>query len=327
MAEETVTVAATPEVSIPFKFKLVAEGENMVTVLPCTCPACILANILREQATEEVEDEEIGDEDYEFEFELETQISENTGSRLDFADDFEDSLQSDPRTRRPARNQGGRSAKPKPKPHERIHHRDLKRKNEEQAARAERASLPVAVFGTQRSDFATPVSASTSWSQSQSRLGLPFNRADATANQQRRNDPLQDAARAHGAPLLSAAALGLDEATYQTLINLQFREINPNDYATLSVLDESVAPKSLDRRKLNLFPTKRVVQGPSGLQVVDTSGNVGLLCSENCIVCMDSFEVDDELRHLSCGHSFHRECIDEWFERSTKCPTDNVEIQ
>eukprot|EP00042_Codosiga_hollandica_P035619 m.264959 g.264959 ORF g.264959 m.264959 type:complete len:261 (-) comp54678_c0_seq6:195-977(-) len=150
MAEETVTVAATPEVSIPFKFKLVAEGENMVTVLPCTCPACILANILREQATEEVEDEEIGDEDYEFEFELETQISENTGSRLDFADDFEDSLQSDPRTRRPARNQGGRSAKPKPKPHERIHHRDLKRKNEEQAARAKRTRSSVAMFAAQQ---------------------------------------------------------------------------------------------------------------------------------------------------------------------------------
>ncbi len=45
------------------------------------------------------------------------------------------------------------------------------------------------------------------------------------------------------------ARAGLDEATYQTLINLQFREISPDDYQTLSVLDETIKPKSLDHRK------------------------------------------------------------------------------
>eukprot|EP00042_Codosiga_hollandica_P035610 m.265122 g.265122 ORF g.265122 m.265122 type:complete len:238 (-) comp54678_c0_seq27:490-1203(-) len=237
MAEETVTVAATPEVSIPFKFKLVAEGENMVTVLPCTCPACILANILREQATEEVEDEEIGDEDYEFEFELETQISENTGSRLDFADDFEDSLQSDPRTRRPARNQGGRSAKPKPKPHERIHHRDLKRKNEEQAARAKRTRSSVAMFGTQRSDSMLLLFLHRP-------LGHTANLFLAFLSTARTSLPISSAAttclglvwmlRGH----LLSATLGLNETTYQILVSLQFCEISPNEYATLSVLDK-----------------------------------------------------------------------------------------
>ena len=56
----------------------------------------------------------------------------------------------------------------------------------------------------------------------------------------------------------------MDAETYRVLIELQFREIKPEDYNTLTVLDETVAPKSLDRKKLNLFPTHRVVSSADG---------------------------------------------------------------
>ena len=45
--------------------------------------------------------------------------------------------------------------------------------------------------------------------------------------------------------MLSAADLGMDESTYRLLVGLQFRDITPEDYTTLAVLDESVAPKGL----------------------------------------------------------------------------------
>ena len=59
-------------------------------------------------------------------------------------------------------------------------------------------------------------------------------------------------------------ALGVDAETYRVLIELQFREIKPEDYTTLSVLDETVAAKSLDRKKLNLLPTRQVVSSAEG---------------------------------------------------------------
>jgi len=41
--------------------------------------------------------------------------------------------------------------------------------------------------------------------------------------------------------------------------------------------------------------------------------------SANCVICLDAFEDGDTLRVLNCGHSFHLQCIDQWFSRSRQC--------
>jgi hypothetical protein len=56
----------------------------------------------------------------------------------------------------------------------------------------------------------------------------------------------EDARIAREAGVLTAAELGLDEETYRALIGLQFRDITPEDYSTLSTLDDSVTTKGLD---------------------------------------------------------------------------------
>lgn len=53
-----------------------------------------------------------------------------------------------------------------------------------------------------------------------------------------------------------AAQLGLDEATYRLLLELEARDILPEDYELLGRLDESVRPATLDSSLLNLFPTE-----------------------------------------------------------------------
>lgn len=48
-----------------------------------------------------------------------------------------------------------------------------------------------------------------------------------------------------------------------------------------------------------------------------------------CAVCLDDFEMDDELRILACKHEFHRQCVDPWlFEHHTcpLCKSDILEI-
>ena len=48
-----------------------------------------------------------------------------------------------------------------------------------------------------------------------------------------------------------------------------------------------------------------------------------------CTICRDTFTDGDEIRHLNrCGHYYHRECIDMWFERHNTCPycRDNLSL-
>eukprot|EP00434_Breviolum_minutum_P005576 symbB.v1.2.004918.t1/scaffold263.1/size248082/19 len=39
-----------------------------------------------------------------------------------------------------------------------------------------------------------------------------------------------------------------------------------------------------------------------------------------CMVCLNAFEANNEVRQLPCGHVFHVSCIDEWLRRCTDCP-------
>lgn len=49
---------------------------------------------------------------------------------------------------------------------------------------------------------------------------------------------------------------------------------------------------------------------------------------ENCAICQDRMEAQNATRKIhACGHSFHTECIDTWFERSVSCPVCRHDIR
>jgi hypothetical protein len=39
-----------------------------------------------------------------------------------------------------------------------------------------------------------------------------------------------------------------------------------------------------------------------------------------CVVCLGDLEAGDELRALTCGHSFHAGCVDPWLLERQTCP-------
>ncbi|CAM0148122.1 unnamed protein product [Urochloa decumbens] len=39
-----------------------------------------------------------------------------------------------------------------------------------------------------------------------------------------------------------------------------------------------------------------------------------------CAICIEDFEVGDELSVMPCAHGFHKGCIAKWLERSRLCP-------
>ena len=102
------------------------------------------------------------------------------------------------------------------------------------------------------------------------------------------------------------------EDIVNVLINLQHRELTPEDYDLLLRLDESVAPKTISRDVLSSLKTDTV-----------TSESAGELCA----VCMDPYDIGQSRKFLPCNHVFHTKCIDMWLENSSQnCPIDNLPI-
>ena len=47
-----------------------------------------------------------------------------------------------------------------------------------------------------------------------------------------------------------------------------------------------------------------------------------------CTVCQDTIVNEDTCRRISaCGHTYHQNCIDQWFSRNVHCPTCRYDIR
>ena len=105
----------------------------------------------------------------------------------------------------------------------------------------------------------------------------------------------------------------LDAALANLLMNMQHRDLTPEDYDLLLQLDEArVKPKTMSENKLNTFKT----------DIVDSNDNL-----EVCPICMDLYEKGQERKYLPCNHAFHSKCIDSWLKNSSmNCPIDNLPI-
>lgn len=96
------------------------------------------------------------------------------------------------------------------------------------------------------------------------------------------------------------------------LINLQHREMTPEDYDMLLRLDEGVTPKTVAENVISGFVTDVVDESTAG---------------EVCSVCMEMYEVGQCRKFLPCDHVFHVQCIDMWLANSSQnCPLDGLPV-
>lgn len=97
------------------------------------------------------------------------------------------------------------------------------------------------------------------------------------------------------------------------MINLQHRDLLPEDYELLLRLDDRVKPKTVDVAILTQLKTEVVVGECDVLDV--------------CAVCLDPYEVGQMKKYLPCQHYFHETCIDNWLSNSSmNCPLDGTPI-
>jgi hypothetical protein len=77
-------------------------------------------------------------------------------------------------------------------------------------------------------------------------------------------------------------------------------------------LDDRVQRKAVDTNILNTLPT---------IPVDETHLN------DQCIICMESYSLGQQMKLLPCKHMFHSNCIETYLkEFSTQCPLDNLPL-
>ena len=42
--------------------------------------------------------------------------------------------------------------------------------------------------------------------------------------------------------------------------------------------------------------------------------------NKQCLICLDDYQIDENICYLPCFHLFHSICIKSWIKKSNKCP-------
>ncbi|CAK9102625.1 RING-H2 finger protein ATL57 (RING-type E3 ubiquitin transferase ATL57) [Durusdinium trenchii] len=108
------------------------------------------------------------------------------------------------------------------------------------------------------------------------------------------------------------------------LEELQYRDVTPEDYERLLLLDEENKRRTLDPRSISNFPKVHLnAQGtPESSSKIDWADDAQL--REDCAICFMPFE-NCEATKLPCGHIFHANCTRSWFtEYANTCPIDRT---
>lgn len=102
-----------------------------------------------------------------------------------------------------------------------------------------------------------------------------------------------------------------DQRFMKLLIELQDRDITPEDYDLLVQLDSSVKPKTLPEAQINSL----------------RSDTVTAKLDDVCSICIEDYDLGEVRKFLPCGHYFHGQCIRTWLSwTSNRCPIDGREV-
>ncbi|EFA77316.1 hypothetical protein PPL_12527 [Heterostelium album PN500] len=110
-------------------------------------------------------------------------------------------------------------------------------------------------------------------------------------------------------------SLAVTTLTQRQINDLLNRELTPEDYELLLLLDNSVKPKTTPKEVLRTLPTVKFSLSNTNHSNCDT-----------CMVCLNEFNPNETVTNLpKCNHIFHGECINNWLANSSRnCPIDGL---
>ena len=89
----------------------------------------------------------------------------------------------------------------------------------------------------------------------------------------------------------------------------------------------TISRRHFDSNDSNSPPKKSVLTQNQINQIPIEIYNPNLNYDINqCMICLDDFKQNDQLRRLECLHIYHKICIDSWLKKSNFCPIDKYKI-
>jgi hypothetical protein len=112
-------------------------------------------------------------------------------------------------------------------------------------------------------------------------------------------------------PLLSALS---SAPTITIPEDLSINLLNP-DFDLSQYLQQPVEHNAITR------PTRRQINAA-------TTVSASIAIDDICAICQEDIESGAQIRKInSCRHTFHKSCIDVWFDRSVCCPVCRIDIR
>lgn len=109
-------------------------------------------------------------------------------------------------------------------------------------------------------------------------------------------DPMQE----YEDQMLNEICPNPDQMTYEQLLELQEKVGHENRGFTHSEIDKIATVKYNKSKMKN---------------------------NDKCTVCLFEYKESEILRKLTCGHTYHKSCVDEWLLQDKKCPVCKGEVK
>ncbi|CAE6471353.1 unnamed protein product [Rhizoctonia solani] len=109
--------------------------------------------------------------------------------------------------------------------------------------------------------------------------------------------------------------------------NLFLGQVHPDELWMLNEFLGQVKPPTVSREDIAKAGL-RIVKGVEVKKLAE-AGAVTENCTERCLICLDDYADDEDLRIMKCKHMFHKGCVDHWMEvgrnNCPACRTKGVE--
>ncbi|KIM78467.1 hypothetical protein PILCRDRAFT_824363 [Piloderma croceum F 1598] len=87
----------------------------------------------------------------------------------------------------------------------------------------------------------------------------------------------------------------------------------------LAELLGQVKPQTVSKEEIDNSGLE-VIQ-PAALEQYEKDGKIASNCMERCLICLDDYVPETDLRLLKCKHAFHKSCVDQWLQTGkNNCP-------
>lgn len=111
------------------------------------------------------------------------------------------------------------------------------------------------------------------------------------------------------------------ESSMQREMDAQ-REQEMIEKAIQESLKENPNPDVMNYEQLRELEEQigHVSKGYSDMEISMIPSKMNYSTKDDCAICLDKIKVAELIKTLSCGHDFHKLCIDQSLKSSKKCP-------